>query len=111
MPKHLREFRMKFERVSDGETAYSPDHDEALGFRSKLGGKPDWDQGDQTPKCSGCQKPMRFIAQIDSIEHSVGKNPHRQEFFEQEYMFGDVGMLYVFFCYDCMETKSVFQCG
>ena len=102
---------MTFERVPDGEPVYSPDHDEALGFRSKLGGEPDWDQGAETPKCSGCQKAMRFIAQIDSIEHNVSKNPHHQEFFEQEYMFGDVGMLYVFFCYDCMESKSVFQCG
>ena len=111
MPDKLRQFRIRIERVPDSELPYSSDPDEALGFRSKLGGDPDWDQDDATPECSGCGKPMHFIAQIDSIEHDVSKNPHRQDFYQQEYMFGDAGMLYVFFCYGCMETRSVFQCG
>ena len=108
MPKELKEFRMKFERVKTGEFA-NPTR--KLGIRSKLGGEPDWDQGDETPECPGCFIPMRFIAQIDSIEHNESHNPHKQDYSEQEYMFGDVGMIYVFFCYDCLQTKSVFQCG
>ena len=109
--KRLREFRMRFTPVPKGERAYTRDPIDALGSRSKLGGSPDWDQGDETPKCRDCRQIMSFIGQIDSIEHHCSKNPHRQNFDKQQYMFGDVGMIYVFFCFDCLTTKSVFQCG
>ncbi len=74
-----------------------------LGQRSKFGGNPDWIQNDETPKCDCCKKKMEFVAQLDSIDYTgfAQKNT--------EYMFGDVGMIYVFFCKDCGFTKAIFQ--
>ena len=108
-PKVLREYRMKFEKVPAGKAAI-PDLDK-IGMRSKLGGKPDWCQSAKVPNCSDCGAPMSFIAQIDSMEHKEGYNPHAVDYDKQDYMFADVGMIYVFMCFDCMETQSVLQCG
>jgi hypothetical protein len=109
MPQELREYRISFERVPAGEAA----HGGKLGLRSKLGGKPDWDQGEETPLCSDCQMEMVFVGQLDSIEHDEQHNPHRVNCLspEQQYMMGDVGMIYIFFCFDCCRSTSVFQCG
>jgi len=108
--KKLREYRIRFERVPEGERNYPP-YPENLGLRSKLGGGPDWDQGDETPTCPKCGEPMSFVGQIDSIDNNKDLNPRRQKHRELAFMFGDVGMIYVFFCFDCCESKSVFQCG
>ena len=74
-----------------------------LGKRSKIGGSTDWIQNDETPKCECCKKKMEFVAQLDSIDYTgfAQKNI--------EYMFGDVGMIYVFFCKNCGVSKSIFQ--
>lgn len=74
-----------------------------FGKRSKFGGSPDWIQNDETPKCECCKKKMEFVAQLDSIDYTgfAQKNI--------EYMFGDVGMIYVFFCKNCGLSKSIFQ--
>jgi uncharacterized protein YwqG len=111
MPEVLREYRIKFEKVPEGEPAIAAD--ENLGIRSKLGGEPIWCQKPEIPKCKGCKDKMTFVAQIDSMEHDEGHNPNRISCLgnDQQYMFGDVGMVYVFVCFDCMETKSVLQCG
>ena len=106
----LREYRIKFERVPEGEQAYPPGPDN-LGLRSKLGGDPDWVQGNDTPACPRCNEPMSFVGQIDSIEHMGERNPLRQERREQDFMFGDAGVIYVFFCFDCLKSQSVFQCA
>jgi hypothetical protein len=107
---NLRAYRIRFERVPEGEHAYPPGR-ENLGLRSKLGGEPGWVQGNETPACSKCGEPMSFVGQIDSIEHKGGHNPHGQEHYEQDFMFGDVGVIYIFFCFDCLTSQSVFQCG
>lgn len=65
-------------------------NDEA-GTRHKLGGKPDFLQEPEWPKC--CGNKMTFYAQLDSI----GDN----------YDLADCGMIYVFVCFDCFSTKSV----
>ena len=101
---------MKFERVPAGERAF-PAGPDSLGLRSKLGGKPEWDQNDETPECPGCGEPMTFVGQIDSIEHNADHNPNQMDCGKQHYMFGDVGIIYVFICFECLETQSVFQCG
>lgn len=62
--------------------------------RSKIGGEPDWEQGGQVPECS-CGEPMTFYAQLDSIGDEVN--------------LADCGMIYVFVCFDCFETKAVLQ--
>lgn len=75
------------------------------GYRTKLGGKPDWLQADETPICPDCGEPETFICQIDSIDDVVRDDEEGT----QTYMFGDSGMIYVFFCFACGETDSVFQ--
>ena len=40
---------------------------------------------------------MTFYAQLDSIN--------------DEYNLADVGLIYVFVCFDCFETRSVLQSG
>jgi uncharacterized protein YwqG len=74
----------------------------ALGQRSKFGGKPTWEQGDETPTCPECGKTMVFVAQLDSIGFDQ-KNA-------EGYIFGDVGLIYVFFSFDDGNTRSIFQC-
>jgi hypothetical protein len=109
----LREYRVEFFPASaDGNTRNGLQYPENLGLKSKLGGEPDWIQGDDVPVCPECSELMTFVAQLDSIEHDSPTNPHRVELFsgkEKHFMSEDVGMIYVFFCFDCGETKSVFQ--
>jgi hypothetical protein len=109
MAKQLHQYRISFVRVPEGEAANS----KTLGLRSKLGGVPDWDQGDETPHCPDCHIEMTFIGQLDSIEHDEKQNPHRVNCLsdDQKYMLGDVGLIYIFFCFDCLRPAAVFQCG
>ena len=107
--KTLREYKIEFKSVPTNKRKAKS---KELGLRSKLGGFPDWEQSDETPKCPSCHKKMNFIGQIDSIEHDESHNPHAKDCLngDQNFMFGDVGLIYVFFCFDCLETKSIFQC-
>src|SRR5262245_60238859 len=110
-PKRFAEIRVRLERVPPGERAVKLKYPDNLGLRTKLGGKPDWIQTDETPDCPGCSQPMSFVAQIDSIEHDSQKNPLRKDCLEnKDYMFGDVGMIYVFFCHQCCEPGCIHQC-
>jgi hypothetical protein len=68
--------------------------DPKVGTRSKLGGSPSWVGKPQVPECS-CRKPMTFYGQLDSIGDSI--------------CLADCGLVYVFVCFDCFETKSVLQ--
>ena len=81
--------------------------------RLKLGGEPEWVQHPEVLECRDCKQPMTFVAQIDSMEHDAPHNPHAIGCLSgrQQYMFGDVGMIYVFMCFGCMETRSILQCG
>jgi hypothetical protein len=81
----------------------SPEAESAIGFkwagdsigrRHRIDGDPEWLQSEQTPQCA-CGKSMSFYAQLDSVGDS--------------YCLGDCGMIYVFVCWDCWETKSVLQ--
>lgn len=76
---------------------------ENLGKRSKFGGAPEWIQQDETPICLNCNTKMTFVVQIDSIDYSGDIKP------KEEYMFGDVGILYNFFCFECHFAKVIFQ--
>ena len=111
----LPEFRVMLTRLQPGETAYPSDgpHYEDHGQRTKLGGNPDWIQSADVPRCQDCDELMSFVAQIDSVEHQWESNPHSVDALsdKQKWMFGDVGMIYVFFCFECCTTSSVFQCG
>lgn len=116
LPEPLPEFRVTLTRLKLGETAFPqgpdvPDH-EHLGQRTKLGGKPDWIQGDRSnPDCTKCSKPMTFVAQIDSVEHEWRSNPHSVPVSrDQKWMFNDVGMIYVFFCFECGSAHADSEC-
>lgn len=65
-----------------------------IGKRHRLGGSPDWIQGDESPSCS-CGRKMTFYGQLDSIG--------------DQHILGDCGIVYVFVCFDCLNTKSVVQ--
>ena len=45
---------------------------------------------------------MTFVAQLDSLSHRQTE--------AEGFMFGDVGLIYVFFCFDDWTTTSIFQC-
>jgi hypothetical protein len=67
----------------------------SAGKRHKIGGKPDWLQGDETPECSQCFKKMTFYGQLDSLGDRVA--------------LGDCGKIFVFVCTDCLSTQSILQ--
>jgi hypothetical protein len=75
-----------------------------VGGRTKFGGEPTWIQEPSIPICPDCHHAMSFVGQIDSIDQL----PENKNIIE-DYMFGDCGMIYVFFCFDCSTTNSVFQ--
>src|ERR1700732_4024473 len=109
-PQLFSEFKVTLQRVAKGKSAVPLDYPENLGMRTKLGGEPDWIQDDDTPECASCGEPMVFVAQIDSIENENEHNPvdldclgHK----EPDYMFGDVGMIYVFFCFNCCQSACL----
>ena len=111
--KTLREYKVTVVRCRPNEHAVDPDAPANPGLRTKLGGEPTWEQGEEHPECPSCFTKMSFVGQIDSIEHWSNKNPNSVNPLkgEQDFMFGDVGLIYVFFCFDCLQSKSVFQCG
>ena len=67
------------------------------GGAHKIGGQPDWIQGDETPECSQCFKRMTFYGQLDCLGDQMA--------------LGDCGRIFVFVCMDCLSTQSVLQCG
>jgi hypothetical protein len=112
-PKTLRELRVSFDDPLGGEPVLTGDiHKELLGKRSKLGGLPDWIEYDLTPSCSACGSVMSFVGQLDSIDHLGHCNPETycEALDAQEYMFADVGLIYVFYCFQCLEAKAVTDC-
>lgn len=64
--------------------------------KNKLGGSPDWMQPPWQPVC--CATQMSFFGQFDSS-------------IDDTFNIVDCGMIYVFLCEHCANTKSVFQCG
>jgi uncharacterized protein YwqG len=109
--KTLPEIKVTLRRCGRQERAVALDYPDNLGLRTKLGGKPDWIHEPEIPFCTECDTPLTFVAQIDSIEHESDKNHLAKPALggKQDYMFGDVGMIYVFFCFSCCATYSVHQ--
>jgi uncharacterized protein YwqG len=77
--------------TEEAKSAVGYKYNNEAGHRHKLGGKPDFIQNEEWPTC--CGKNMTFYAQIDSIG--------------DKYDLADCGMIYVFVCFDCFNTKSI----
>ena len=67
---------------------------EDLEADSKVGGYPVWIQGDDTPTCATCKRPMRFVAQLGEVDPALN--------------FGG-GDAYVFCCAEEHEAKVLWQ--
>ena len=109
VPLRLPEFNVKLMRVRDGDSLESPE----LGQRTKFGGSPNRIQGGAPwPTCPHYHTELSFVAQIDSIEHQCKQNPHSVDSgsSDQKWMFGDVGMIYVYYCFDCGHTEAERAC-
>jgi hypothetical protein len=95
--KKIPPFRLEPRPLSD-EAAVLPKFRWAspeMGTRHKLGGEPDFIQGSDWPNCAGCDKRMTFYAQLDSIN--------------DDFCIADCGMIYVFICLGCNESKAIVQ--
>ncbi|MGJ5082654.1 hypothetical protein [Bradyrhizobium sp. HKCCYLS3013] len=66
-----------------------------IGRRHRLGGSPDFIQGDEWPTCKTCRVKMTFYGQLDSINDEI--------------CIADCGMIYVFLCFDCYASESFVQ--
>jgi len=68
-----------------------------IGFRSKIGGSPEDCSTDEYPICPSCKERMEFYGQLDSLNDSV--------------VIADCGMILVFLCFVCFESKSMVVSG
>jgi len=87
-------FRLVLEPASVESAELSPFKwaESGVGHRHQIGGEPpDLIEGKQ-PMC-GCNKPMTFYGQLDSLN--------------DEFALADAGLICVFVCFDCFETQSV----
>jgi hypothetical protein len=107
-PEVLREYRAKIVPAS----AVGSVDIKSLGTRTKFGGVPDEIQsgGQANITGPGCRKKMSFIGQIDSFEFNGQENPNRKDYRDTQFMFGDVGIIYVCFCFDCLEPLATMDC-
>lgn len=95
---------LEFRSYESANTAETPDDaycsaldDSSLRVLGKIGGRPLWIQGDETPTCS-CGSEMVFFAQLECTGGG-GIN------------FGDEGAGYAFVCRDCpTSAKFLWQC-
>lgn len=62
------------------------------------GGEPEWIQGDETPDCTSCERPMAFVAMLNE-----GRGP------DVEANFG-TGDAYAFACSGCDQAAFLWQC-
>jgi len=84
------------EEAAEGLPSFEYAADE-VGRRHQLGGDPQFLQEAEWPECPDCNKQMSFYAQLDSISDDI--------------VIADCGMVFVFVCLDCNETKSIIQSG
>ena len=93
----LPEYKLELIPLSDEarQKRGFPMSDPEIGHRSKVGGKPTFLQGEEYPVCQSCGSKMTFYAQLDAIGDGFD--------------IADCGLIYVFICFDCYETKSIIQ--
>lgn len=99
----LRETEYGAKIFQDSQEEYSQSRElwqgpkrEILG---QLSGSAEWLQNDETPECDCCQKPMRFVAQLETgPDHRTEMN------------FGGGGSAYLFDCPQGKTAKFLWQC-
>jgi hypothetical protein len=64
-----------------------------VGTRHQLGGEPRFLQPTPWPDCPSGHGKMSFYGQFDSINDDIS--------------IADVGMVYIFICFDCFEAKAI----
>jgi len=95
--KRMPPFRLRPEPLNE-EAAGLPKFkwaDAEIGTRHRLGGDPEFIQGEERPQCEECGAAMTFYAQLDSVN--------------DDFCIADVGMIYVFYCFGCVNVKAVVQ--
>ncbi|MFJ7243087.1 hypothetical protein ACIQWA_00415 [Kitasatospora sp. NPDC098652] len=65
----------------------------------RLGGSPAWLQGDETPSCPGCDRPMPLAVQLE-------EGPDRATAMN----FGGGGRAFAFTCGPCARAVLLWQC-
>jgi hypothetical protein len=98
MAKEIPPFRLVAEALDEKAAALPPFKwaGEGVGRRHKLGGHADFLEKNLYPACS-CGKKMTFYGQLDSIN--------------DEFNLADCGIISIFICFDCFETKSILVSG
>lgn len=104
-----RSYKVTIAPLKRGEATVDPEDPDSDGLKTKFGGKPDWIQECKWPNCRKCRQPLSFVGQIDSFEHESKKNPNSKPAGKQNFMFVDVGMLYVFYCIGCGKPDVLLQ--
>jgi hypothetical protein len=110
-PTILREYRVKI--IPADEAGRQERYPKNLGKRTKFGGVPDAIQpndDEEVKTCERCFQPLHFVAQIDSFEFNGRDNPNRKDYGDAHFMFGDVGMIYVWFCFKCGTAHASTEC-
>jgi hypothetical protein len=111
LPDALREYRVRI--IPTERAGPQPTHPANIGRRTKFGGIPNGiqpaDDDDVRRQCPQCFGRMHFVAQIDSFEHKDENNPNRKDYDDVQFMFGDVGMIYVWFCFNCLTPQATFD--
>ena len=110
-PEVLREYRVKI--VPAHEAGPQPVYPNNFGLRTKFGGTPEHIQEEEEPtrRCSACGHRMHFVAQLDSFEFNGENNPNRKDYGDEQFMFADVGMIYVWFCFSCATPAASLECN
>jgi uncharacterized protein YwqG len=93
--KVLREVKVILEELKKGDKLKLDKPPKTEGKNTKLGGEPTWIQEKAVMTCPHCKEEMTFVGQVDS--------------FSEEYMFGDMGLIYIFFCFTCSEAEAISQ--
>jgi hypothetical protein len=68
---------------------------------NRVAGEPCWIQDSEYPSCPECNRRMKFILQLDSDLPTVD---------DGEWMWGDSGICYTFWCDECKVSGFLWQC-
>jgi len=79
--------------------------------RTSLGGEPIWEQSENHPVCRVCDRNMTLVFQLDSLAQLSQNRGLGVEISEDDYAFGDVGIVRFFRCVDCNEFDANWECG